>query len=294
MFKRFVKWFVGSMLIGYAAIMGAAYAFQEQLMFYFEPVTDDYEYSFSLPHEEIFIDTSEARLHGVLFKNELINISGASRRNLVIYYKGNAGNVGSSERPAKIFLDMGYDVLSMDYRGFGKSRGPLSEQSLLADAEVWFDWATARYGSDNIRVVGYSFGTTFASHIAAERGVSKVMLFAPMKSILDMAERRYPFLPEFLTNYPLRSDEKLKRAPGQVVIYHGTSDEVVPFASGAGLKEVLGPDDEFFTIKGADHYNVALQPEVLADVNARWSLRRATLTQASQPAERGLSRETAR
>ena len=292
--KRFIKWFVGSILAGYALVMGAAYAFQEHLMFYFEPVPDDYEYHFTIPHEEIFLKAEGAQLHGVLFKNEFIRTSRTAKRDLVIYYKGNAGNVGSSEKPAKIFVDMGYDVLSMDYRGFGKSRGELSEANLLSDAEAWFDWAASRYGHDHIRVVGYSFGTTFASHIAAARGAENVMLFAPMKSIADMAVRRYPFLPEFLTNYPLRSDEKLKQAPGHIVIYHGTADEVVPFASGAGLQDVLGDDDAFFTIKGANHYNVALKPEVLADVNARWSLRRATLAQNTQPAAADLSAETAR
>ena len=292
--KRFAKWFVGSLLAGYAMVMGAAYAFQEHLMFYFEPVADDYEYHFTLPHEEIFLKADNAQLHGILFKNELINTSRNAKRNLVIYYKGNAGNVGSSEKPAKIFLDMGYDVLSMDYRGFGKSRGELSEANLLADAEAWYDWAAARYGHDRVRVVGYSFGTTFASHIAAARNVGNVMLFAPMKSIADMAVRRYPFLPEFLTNYPLRSDEKLKAASGHIVIYHGTADEVVPFASGAGLRDALGDDDEFITIKGADHYNVALQPAVLADISARWSLRRATLAQNMQPAGVNPSAETAR
>lgn len=292
--KRFLKWFVGSLLAGYAVVMGAAYAFQEHLMFYFEPVADDYEYHFTLPHEEVFLKAEDAQLHGILFKNELIRTGGRQKRDLVIYYKGNAGNVGSSEKPAKIFLDMGYDVLSMDYRGFGKSRGELSEANLLADAEEWYDWAAARYGYNHVRVVGYSFGTTFASHIAAARNVENVMLFAPMKSIADMAVRRYPFLPEFLTNYPLRSDEKLKAASGHIVIYHGTADEVVPFASGAGLKEVLGEDDEFLVIKGADHYNVALQPQVLADVNARWSLRRALTAQNMQPGAAGLSEETAR
>jgi len=292
--KWCVKWLAGGLIAGYAMIVGAAYAFQEHLMFYFEPVPDDYDYHFTLAHDEVFIENDDARLHGVLFRNHLIETSAASERSLVLYFKGNAGNVGGSEKPARVFLDMGYDVLSMDYRGFGKSRGELSEASLLADAEAWYDWAAARYGAEHVRVVGYSFGTTFASHVAAARNAAHIMLFAPMKSIADMAVRRYPFLPEFLTNYPLRSDEKLKAAPGHVVIYHGTADEVVPFASGAGLKDALGDDDIFMTIKGANHYDVALRPEVLSDINARWSLRRALTAQNTQPGAAGPSAETAR
>ncbi|WP_262691730.1 alpha/beta hydrolase [Kordiimonas aestuarii] len=271
-----------------------AYSFQEHLMFHFAPVPDNYEYKFHGAYDNVTIENDDGHLHGVLFKSELINTAGPRPRNLVIYYKGNAGNVGDSERLAKLFLGLGYDVLSMDYRGFGKSRGPLSEEKLLDDAEKWFDWGAQRYGTQNIRVVGYSFGTTFASHVAAAKAVSNVMLFAPMRSIVDMATRRYPFLPEFLTNYPLRSDEKLKNAAGHVVIYHGTADEVVPYASGAGLQDVLGADDLFVPVEGADHYNVALRPEVQADIISRWSLRTAVRAQMSQRAVAGLSGETAR
>lgn len=292
--KWCVKWLAGGLVAGYLLIVGAAYAFQEHLMFYFAPVPDDYDYHFTLPHEDLVLTRAGARLHGVLFHNQLIRTSRQDDRDLVIYFKGNAGNVGGSEKPAKVFLDMGYDVLSMDYRGFGKSRGELSEASLLADAEAWYDWGATRYGERHVRVVGYSFGTTFASHVAAVRNAGHVMLFAPMKSIADMATRRYPFLPEFLTNYPLRSDEKLKAAPGHIVIYHGTADEVVPFASGAGLRDALGDDDAFLTIKGADHYDVALRPEVLSDINARWSLPRAMTAQNTQLAVAGPSAETAR
>lgn len=286
---KFVKWSLSFVVSGYLLIAATAYFFQEHLMFHFAPVPETHQYHFNSSTEDVWLSSQGGQLHGILFKAH----EDRKARELVVYYKGNAGNVSGSERMARLFLGMGYDVLSMDYRGFGKSRGELSEKSLLDDAERWFDWGRDNYGDENVRVVGYSMGTTFASHVAAARAAGNVILFAPMKSVVDMASRRYPFLPEFLTNYPLRSDEKLAHAPGHVVIYHGTADEVVPFASGEGLKDYLGPDDAFVPVDGANHYTVAIQTSVQADITARWGASASTLTQTLPQAGPSLSRESA-
>ena len=259
----------------YVLIAGLAYAFQEHLMFHFAPVAKNYQYHFDSPYEDVWLKKDDADLHGILLRAN----SAKRADEMVIYYKGNMGNVGDSETLAKLFLGLGYDVLTMDYRGFGKSVGPMSEDLLLADAEGWFDWAAGNYGAARVRLVGYSFGN--------------IILFAPMKSILDMAARRYPFLPDFLTSYPLRSDLELKKAPGHILIYHGTADDVVPIESGAALAEELGPDDAFMRVKGANHYTVALQAVVQADIIRRWTITTATLTEVLPRAVASLSTENA-
>jgi len=247
------------------SVLVGLYWFQEKIIFLSAPVSATHEYHFNNPTQDIWLTNSDALLHGVLFKNS----QEQPTKGIVLYFKGNMGNVGHSERLAALFLKLGYDVVSMDYRGSGKSKGPLSEEKLLQDAELWHDWAAKNY-RQNIRVVGYSLGTTFASHIAAVKDVSHTILFAPMWSIEDIAHRRYPYAPTFLTKYPLRSYEKLKRAVGQIIIYHGTSDKVIPFQSGEALKSVLGVDDVFNAIIGANHYNIALRKEVLSDITMRW------------------------
>ncbi|MCK0069894.1 alpha/beta hydrolase [Kordiimonas laminariae] len=261
---RAVARFLGLVAFTYIAIASYMYWYQEDLIFHPVPVEEGYDYAFSTPTEDIWLPHEKGRLHGVLFKN----ISDA--RGVVLYFKGNFGNISFSERQAHVFMRLGYDVIAMDYRGSGKSIGPLSEKVLLQDAERWYDWASDRYGDNHVRVVGYSLGTTFASHVAAVKQVAHTILLAPMKSIEDIAAHRYPLLPSFLTRYPLRSYEKLKQAVGQVIIYHGTNDRVVPYASGAALGEVLDHNDRFLTITGGTHYDLLTRGEVLADIRSRW------------------------
>ena len=250
----------------YAALAAGLYWFQEHLIFFPMPVTEDHQFQFQTSTEEVWVDNDDGRLNGVIFK------STDPPRGIVLYFKGNMGNVGHSESIAKIFLALGFDVLSMDYRGSGKSRGPLSEGRLLHDAELWHDWATARYGA-KVRVVGYSLGTTFASHLAAVKNVAQTILLAPMRSVEDIAQRRYPFLPAFLTRYPFRNYQKLTKAAGRVLIYHGTADRVIPHASGQALSRVLGADDQFTSVDGANHYTLPYRQEVLDHIRKAWRSR---------------------
>lgn len=282
---KFVRSLIFVFVAAYVAIAVLAYSFQESLIFHPMPVDDDFTYKFTQETEDVWLKTPDGLLHGVLFKaGQQLNKHTAG---LVIYFKGNMGNVGHSETMAKIFVGVGYDVLSMDYRGSGKSKGRMSEAALLKDAERWHDWAAIQYGSD-IRLVGYSLGTTFASHVAGVRSVSHTILFAPMSSVLDIGVRRYPILPEFLARYPLRSDQKLAKAEGQVVIYHGVADRVIPIESSELLRAVLKPGDSYFRIEGADHYTIPYREEVITDIHQRWGnqLRLTRASSVQQQAQR--------
>ena len=261
---RAIARFLGLVAFIYIAIASYLYWYQEDLIFHPVPVEEGHEYNFSTPAEDIWLPHDQGKLHGVLFKNP------KKARGVVLYFKGNFGNISFSERQACVFMELGYDVVAMDYRGSGKSIGPLSERYLLNDAERWYDWASKRYGDDNVRVVGYSLGTTFASHVAAVKQVTHTILLAPMRSVEDMAAHRYPLIPSFLTRYPLRSYEKLKQAVGRITIYHGTNDRIVPYLSGAALGEVLDHNDRFLTIRGGTHYDLLTRDEVLSDLQNHW------------------------
>jgi len=249
-----------SLYLGLASFL---YFFQENFIFHPVPVSADHIFKFSAVTEEVWVDNNDSRLHGVLFK------ANQKPRGVVLYFKGNMGNVGHSEGIAQIFLNLGFDVLSMDYRGSGKSVGMLSENRLLHDAELWYDWAVGLY-KNNVRVVGYSLGTTFASHLAGVKKVAETILFAPMHSIREIGLRRFPFIPSFLVRYPLDNYEKLSAATGRVLIYHGTVDEVIPFESGESLRTALNTDDHFTKVEGANHYTLPRRREVLGHIKQLW------------------------
>ena len=267
---RIVKWVAIFAAIAYIALLALLYVGQENILFGFAPVSDNHQYSFSVPNEDVTLDGEGYSLHGIRFKSEP-----DSSNRLVLYFKGNGGNVGNSEKMARTFTDLGFDVLSMDYRGYGKSKGDLFEAALLDDALRWYDWATEQ-AYPEIRVVGWSMGSAFSSHLAANRPVDHLIHFAPFKSVLDMGTRSFPFIPEFLSaiviDYPFRNDLKLASANLQsYTIYHGTDDRIVPFASGTALAEYLGDKVKLFPVRGATHNSVPWEDEVLRDIRSNWA-----------------------
>ena len=267
---RAAKWVAICAAAAYVALLALLYIGQEDALFLFAPVPDNHEYSFSLPTKDVTLDGEGYSLHGVLFKSE-----SDSNKRLVLYFKGNGGNVGNSEIMARTFTDLGFDVLSMDYRGYGKSKGERSEAAMLDDALRWYDWGTEQAYSE-IRVVGWSMGSAFSSHLAANRPVDHLIQFAPFKSVIDMGARTFPVIPEFLfailSEYPFRNDLKLASANLQsYTIYHGTDDRVVPFASGKALAEYLGDKVRLFPVEGASHDSIPWEAEVLRDIRSNWA-----------------------
>ena len=56
-------------------------------------------------------------------------------KGLVIYFHGNAGSLERWGEMMTPLYEKGYEVLIMDYRGYGKSKGMLGPRKMLSDSE---------------------------------------------------------------------------------------------------------------------------------------------------------------
>lgn len=252
----------------YAALCMAVYLAQETLIFNRASAQWQGDYTWPTGARLDWLNPAE----GVQLRSLFLPHEGEQRLGAVAYFKGNAGNLSDIPWLSKVFRRMGYDVYAYDYRGFGQSTGAMSEAAMLEDALYFHDWVQGLLGDEAPRVVAYSLGTSFASHVIKERRIEDAILFAPMKSVVDLGQRFYPFLPTFLSRYPLRSDRRLAAASSsQIVIYHGLNDRIVPHASGKALADAaLGADDAFLSFDGADHGSIIKDERVIADIVARW------------------------
>ena len=116
---------------------------------------------------------------------------------VILYLHGNGYNRSQSHRVSlyKVFLSLGYYVLSIDYRGYGDSTNiSPTEQSLVTDARAGLAWLTSKLGDQvKILVWGHSLGTAVASHMMAEYDletggnspVSGLVLEAPFNCMKD-------------------------------------------------------------------------------------------------------------
>ena len=116
------------------------FIFQNKIIFQADQLDQDYIFKFNHPYKEYFIRANDGeQLNVLLFP------ASESSKGLIVYFHGNADNLQRWGNYAVDFTDLGYDVLMMDFRGFGKSSGMPSEQALYDDgATVWkhsrMDW----------------------------------------------------------------------------------------------------------------------------------------------------------
>lgn len=226
LFRSFLRITVG-VLIVLILIYAALYIFQEKLIFYLQPITEQVlndirkEYKNA---EEINIKTSDnVNLHGWLVRN-----SASKKCPLIIYFGGNAEEVSHLVSDARNIEN--WSLAAINYRGYGLSQGKPGEKELFEDALNIYDYFSKREDVDNTRMVimGRSLGTGVAIYLAQQRPAKGIILVSPYDSIVSIAQEQFPFAPVSLI---LRHRfDSLSRVPSikiPMLAFIGTADKTV-------------------------------------------------------------------
>lgn len=111
---------------------------------------------------------------------------------LVIFFGGNAQNTSNnclyfSNNNLFSYFE-GYNFMSVDYPGYGLSKGSPSEKSMFKMALNVYDYASNLEFVDknNIVIMGYSIGTGVATYLASQRNVNGLVLVAPYDNALSL------------------------------------------------------------------------------------------------------------
>ena len=173
----------------------------------------------------------------------------------IIYFKGNEGSFSEEyERLAEISKD-GYGFLAFDYRGFPMSPGKINQENVLNDALAVFDWVAKE--NSNIVLFGRSLGSGPATYVASLRDAKALILETPFTSAVDVAKKRFPFLPVanlLKDKYPV--NEWIKDVNEPVFVGHGTSDKVIPVNYGEQVYALAPNGKKLWIVENADHGNL--------------------------------------
>ncbi|WP_435625621.1 alpha/beta hydrolase [Flagellimonas sp.] len=222
---------------------------QEKFIFLPTQLPQDYVYTFEGDFEEFFLTHPDgAKLNALQFKSK--NPKGA-----ILYFHGNAGDLSRWGEIAIRFVDFNYDVIVMDYRGYGKSTGERSETKLLEDAQLFYEYTGKIFPSEKIVVYGRSLGASIATFVASKNKVGKLILETPFYNLTDVAEERFPLLPmKTILKYKLASNKYIQQVQAPIRIFHGTEDRVVAYNSGKRLFQVIPIDNKkMYTVDGGKH-----------------------------------------
>jgi uncharacterized protein len=244
-------------VLTYTGLLGALYFNQERLIFPATTLPVDYQFRFDRQFDEMRIAVPGASLDALLFRQP-------SPRGLVFYLHGNGGDLTSWTTGLDFYRQINYDLFILDYRGYGKSTGRIeSEAQLHADVRAAWEAIAPRYRDMPIVLFGRSLGTGLATKLATEVQPALLVLVTPFTSLAAAATLRYPFAPEFLVKYPLRTDRIIGAVRSPVLLVAGTQDELTPLADSEQLKSLARSRVELLVIEGAGHNDIHRFPAYL-------------------------------
>jgi uncharacterized protein len=242
------------------------YFVQEKLIFFPEKLAATYKFKFDQGFEELYFKTADNTvLNGVLFKTD-------SSRGLIFYLHGNAGSLASWGQIAKTYTNLHYDLFMLDYRGYGKSEGSISnEKQFYEDVQLAYDSLKNKYNEKDIAILGYSIGTGAAAKLAAANHPRLLILQAPYFSLIDMMKYRFRFIPSFILKYKFETNTFLSACKMPVVIFHGDKDEVIYYGSSLKLKKLFKTTDTLITLNGEGHNGMSDNPTYLTELQKELS-----------------------
>ncbi len=239
--------------VGYAAIAGLAFAFQDQLLFQpsdrLRATPDDA----GMDHETVRLDTDDGEtLHGWWVPAPDVSRETGARGTL-LFFHGNAGNISGRLESVGQFHRLGLNVLIVDYRGYGQSTGTPSEAGLYHDAEACWQYLTETQGvaPQHIVVFGRSMGGGPATWIASRKRPEAVILESVFTSVPDVGAHHYPFLPvRTLATNQFDNASRVGTISAPLLSIHSRDDRVVPFELGRDVYEAAAAPKQFLEIEG--------------------------------------------
>ncbi|WP_131536503.1 alpha/beta hydrolase [Pedobacter nototheniae] len=209
-----------------------------------------------------FINTDEnTTIHALHYKRKV-----GPSKGLIFFLHGNAGeNLTFKPAAEKYVQDSGYDLVMMDYRGFGLSTGTLTnKEELFNDTEIVYQEVSKEYVGVPIVVIGYSLGTGIAAHLVAETKTkpSGLTLLAPYYDMYSEALSILPILGLILNeqtkqymNFNIETSKYLQKATIPVQIFHGKKDVTIPSIHSEMIKKE-NPNVVVTYLDDADHQSI--------------------------------------
>jgi fermentation-respiration switch protein FrsA (DUF1100 family) len=233
----------------YGSVVGGVFFFQSSLIYYphIGREMTATPRNHGLDYEELDIATEDGeKLAGWW-------VPSAPSRGTVLIFHGNAGNISHRIDYLRMFHDLGYSTLIIDYRGYGRSTGSPSEDGTYRDAAAAWRHLTEQRAipARDIVLFGESLGGAVASWLAARHPPRALVLASTFTSVPDLGAQIYWFLPvRLISRFQYDTLSQLKQITAPVLVAHSKSDEIVPFSHGERLYRAAREPKQLLVLSG--------------------------------------------
>lgn len=194
-----------------------------------------------------------ARLHGLWLPAAQANAP------VLLYLHGARWNVTGSAPRIRRMQALGFSVLAIDYRGFGKSTQELpSETMAYEDARAAWDWLAARHPDQPRYIFGHSLGGPIAIELASQvNDESGTLVEGTFTSMADVVSSfRWGWVPvsAFITQR-FEAVKKVGRIGSPLLVVHGDNDQLIAPDLGRKLFDAAVQPKRFMLVEGGTHHS---------------------------------------
>ena len=209
--------------------------------------------------QDVWIEfTSDAsgkaeRLHGLWLPHTKASAP------VMLYLHGARWNVAGSSGRIRRMQELGFSVLAIDYRGFGRSSAGLpSEATAAEDARAAWNWLAEQHPDKPRYIFGHSLGGAIAIDLARQVPDEKgTIVEGTFTSIPDVVSTfKWGWLPVSpLITQRFESIRKVADIGSPLLVVHGSDDSLILPALGRQLYEAAREPKQFVLVEGGSHHN---------------------------------------
>jgi uncharacterized protein len=276
---RWRQTFLAIMVVGtaLAGLAGCAALDRKQREWIFQPSDRTWSGGLAAAQgmQDIWIDFQPKSSSGAVQLHGLWLPQARSGAPILLYLHGARFDVRGSAHRMRRMHDLGFAVLGVDYRGFGRSSAGLpSEAQAYEDARAAWDWLGQRHPQVSRYIFGHSLGGAIAVHLAAEVSDEAGLI----------VEGGFPSIPEVVSTFKwgwlplaplitqkLDAGSRIAQVGSPVLVVHGGDDSLIQPALGRQLFERAAEPKRFVLVEGGSHHNTnavgqPLYRQALADL----------------------------
>ncbi len=255
-----LRWPIG-LVMALALLAGCATLDQKQREWIFQPNAAQPAWASTRAEgmEDVWIthrsseSGQEVRLHALWLPHPKADAP------VLLYLHGARRNVESSVFRIRHMRELGFAVLAIDYRGFGRSTDELpSEESVLEDARAAWDWMAREHPQRSRYIFGHSLGGAIAVQLAGQaddaRGLIVEGTFTSIPDVFRSFKWGWlPLTPLITQRFDSARHIAAVRVP--VLVVHGANDGLIRPELGRALYERASAPKRFVLVEGGTHYS---------------------------------------
>ena len=219
------------LIVGYSGASWYLWANQRELIFFPSREVPRTPGDLQLQYEEVWLPVAGSNpisMHGWWLRSD------DAAAPALLYLHGNDLNIAGNIEHIAPLRRMGFSVLTVDYRGYGKSGGGFpSEHQVYEDAETAWNYLIRDLHADPGQA--FIYGHSLGGAVAIELGLhhpeaAGLILESTFTSIPDMAKLTYWMFPaDWLLNQRFDALAKIPLLRLPMLFIHGTADTEVPY-----------------------------------------------------------------